>query len=57
MDKIMKSDSAEEAKALGETKIKSRSINTTDVIDFYFNSVWEKRSVTAMKMLSEAAFE
>ena len=53
----MESTSGSQARAIGKTKINSRSINTKDTIDFYFNSIWEKRSITAMKMFIKASFE
>ena len=53
----MESDSGSQARAIGKTKVNSRNIDTKDTIDFYFNSIWEKRSVTAMKMLLKSSFE
>ena len=57
MRQIMESDSGSQARAIGKTKVNSRNIDTKDTIDFYFNSIWEKRSVTAMKMLLKSSFE
>jgi len=53
----MEAKTGKDARALGKTKISSRSTDTKDVIDYFFNSIWEKRSLTAMKMFIKASFE